>query len=597
MSYPARSVTSSAIHGAADTLALWVFAVLAVLQAIIVADLSDGALRTVGLAGLALTLLLTVVPTGRRGKLPAVALVALALAINFTWFLIAVPDPSRWRIMLVAVATGYVSTLLAILPASLLPRLRLGIWISALTLTLTVPLSEWIFAQTEPGRQLLSYNPTVIHWSGGTAPHPVLEEYYPPNTVATTYYRSNPNAYFTRDDTRSQQWQLNIADPASAAALQFPAGAADRATVTMARAAQQIWQVQLVYPGLTVADDDEVMVAFRVRAAQPRTIGVGVGQNHAPWESLGLYKQITVNSVWQDVLLPFHTKGGDDHARLHFDLGSDAAAVDIEQVQVRRRVSSMSMVRPIAASYSVEYRFNDQGCRGASLPSTPASGHRRILVLGDSYGLGVGVHQQDTMSVQLERLLNSGSGTARSDVVNCSVSGYATLQERQMYAIQAPFYRPAVVIVPMVQNDADSWRDDVRDGYFYERTKFDRLFLMWGVYQGLRHAKPPADFSKNVQELRALRDACAKNGARLVVVSFRNGNLEQGEWGRMAATIKAGVAGTDIIWADLGDAIKGQQDWRSLYVHPEGDFHPNAVAHAHAAAELARLLRANGLAN
>lgn len=598
MNAPASSANNTSFNrGTTVNVAVAAFGFLAILQGIIMLGSADGAIRWTGLAGAALTLALAFAPLGSRGKLSMIGVAALVLACNFVIFLILEPEPFYLRYLQVGVAAGYASMLVACLLALALPRFGLGILLSAMTLVLAFLLGEWSLSRTDVGA-LLSYNPDVMHWVGGTAPHPVLEEYYPPNTDATTFYDSDPNRYFTQGDVRSYQWQLNVADPATGAAMHFPDPApSDRVRVTAGRPAQQIWQVQLAYSGLAVKSGEDLMIAFRVRAEQPRTIGVGVGQNHAPWGTLGLYKEVKVETAWQDVLIPFSTSGADTNGRLHFDLGTSGDAVDIEKVQVRRRISSVSIVRPIAPVYSVNYRFNDHGCRGVSIPSAPAPGRRRILVLGDSYGLGVGVHEKDSMPARLEHILNSGAGADKFDVVNCSVSGYSTLQERQMYEIQAPFYQPAVVIVPMVENDADSWRSDVRNGYFYQRTKFDRMFLAWGVFQAVRHAKPPADFSKNVQELRRLRDLCAKNGARLVVVSFRNGEISASNWGPLARTVQAGVAGTDIIWKDLGDVVKGQQSWQSLYVHPSGDYHPNAIAHARAATELAGLLKANGLAD
>jgi hypothetical protein len=226
-----------------------------------------------------------------------------------------------------------------------------------------------------------------------------------------------------------------------------------------------------------------------------------------------------------------------------------------------------------------------------AVPGRP--GTRRVLLLGDSFALGVGVHEADTLAPQLQALLNASPGAARYQVINCAVSGFATRQERQMYELQAPFYRPDIVIVAMVENDDASWVQDVANGHFWIPGDLDRLFPTAAVLRKTSRMrdKPEPDFADSVRELRQLLALCQRDRARLAVVSFRNMSLDAGHWGVMARNVSAGLKGSDAAWLDLGDEMLRQHDWHNLQVYPGGDLHPNELAHRSAAQQLAALLR------
>jgi hypothetical protein len=230
----------------------------------------------------------------------------------------------------------------------------------------------------------------------------------------------------------------------------------------------------------------------------------------------------------------------------------------------------------------------------------PPPNRKRILVLGDSYSLGVGVHEEHTFSAQLQALLNEGRagapGSPEYDVINCSVSGYATLQERQHFEILAPIYRPDVVVLAMVLNDDASWRSDVANGYFHVPTKYERLLNVWSLLQFLRHEarKPSPEFSGSLKEVLRLKELCDRQNAKLVVFAFRNFPVQMG-WEKLVRTMSEGLAGSGVPFLDTGEKFLANRDWREFLVHAGGDLHPNEIAHRDAAEQVADLFRTHGI--
>lgn len=101
----------------------------------------------------------------------------------------------------------------------------------------------------------------------------------------------------------------------------------------------------------------------------------------------------------------------------------------------------------------------------------------RIVCLGDSCTIGVGVRQEDTYSKQLEMILQHRSKPDGPDyeVINCRVVGYGTRQERLSYEVFASKYEPDLVLVAMITNDDRAWYEDVEMGYYHYPTTAERL--------------------------------------------------------------------------------------------------------------------------
>jgi hypothetical protein len=95
-------------------------------------------------------------------------------------------------------------------------------------------------------------------------------------------------------------------------------------------------------------------------------------------------------------------------------------------------------------------RVNRAGLRGAEVSSQKASGVYRILVLGDSFTMGKGVHDSKTFSVILQEMLNVDSGdpeSGRFEVLNGGVDSYSPVLCYLRLKQLEPLLHPDFVVV------------------------------------------------------------------------------------------------------------------------------------------------------
>lgn len=98
---------------------------------------------------------------------------------------------------------------------------------------------------------------------------------------------------------------------------------------------------------------------------------------------------------------------------------------------------------------------NSRGLRDREYPYARVPGHRRVLVIGDSFAWGYGVDQNHVFSEVLEAALE------RAEVINAGVSGYSTDQELLWLRTEGVKYRPDLVILQMAGNDEEMNRRKV----------------------------------------------------------------------------------------------------------------------------------------
>jgi hypothetical protein len=503
----------------------------------------------------------------------------LELAFFAAWALPVRPLPAP-RQMYVGLYLGYgallVATVLAATRAIRLPE----------ALLLSTTLAGCLFATNFVLRFLdVDKAWPGAEWTGGAEPHPVLGYVYRPNSTASAKYPDNPRGYFDVSDPRNAIWNLETYE-GSAARLAFPPQDKQAVRIEIDRVAQTVpWHVQIRKAGLYVKEGRTYVVSFRARADAPRRIAFAVSQAHEPWQPLGLYGEADLGSEWRSVRQEFRALKDDDAARVHFDLGGHAAAVELTDVTLREPEGS-PIEPPVREAYTISFRFDDHGCRGPMRESPRPPGVFRVLLLGDSYVLGVGVHERDAVGERLQALLNQRTDGApvRYEVVNCGVSGYSTREERLFYETVAWRYEPQLVLVGMVFNDATSWSEDVAAGRTLRPGKAGEVFPLWDVVKKRTSQRPPSDFSRSVEELKTLRASAAQHGARLAAFAFRHSELV-GEWKSLVTTMEQALPGAHVPFVDLGPAITRDHSFERLIVH-EIDGHPNEIGHRLAAQAL-----------
>ncbi|MCA8957300.1 MAG: hypothetical protein KDC87_14590 [Planctomycetes bacterium] len=97
------------------------------------------------------------------------------------------------------------------------------------------------------------------------------------------------------------------------------------------------------------------------------------------------------------------------------------------------------------------YRVNELGLRGGPVAVPKPAGHKRVLVLGDSYAFGFGVAEKDTLAAQLQRAL--AAPHREVEVLNAGVPGYHTGQELQVLVRNGSKLAPDLVVLVYYAND------------------------------------------------------------------------------------------------------------------------------------------------
>lgn len=113
--------------------------------------------------------------------------------------------------------------------------------------------------------------------------------------------------------------------------------------------------------------------------------------------------------------------------------------------------------------FKVMMRTNSKGIRSdVEYPYEKPEGTKRIVVLGDSFGMGYEVELEDTFTQVMRRQLVDALGQ-KVEVINLSVSGYGTAEQLLMLQNEGVKYEPDLVLVTWHDTDSD---DNIRSNLF-----------------------------------------------------------------------------------------------------------------------------------
>ncbi|UCG57788.1 MAG: hypothetical protein JSU70_23350, partial [Phycisphaerales bacterium] len=114
--------------------------------------------------------------------------------------------------------------------------------------------------------------------------------------------------------------------------------------------------------------------------------------------------------------------------------------------------------RHTTPEYQISIRTNSKGIRAdEEIPYEKPDGVKRIVLLGDSFGMGYGVDLEDTFSSQMKKALEKAG--VRCEIVNLSVSGHGTAEQLITLRQEGLRYKPDVVLLAWHASDrADNVR-------------------------------------------------------------------------------------------------------------------------------------------
>ena len=112
--------------------------------------------------------------------------------------------------------------------------------------------------------------------------------------------------------------------------------------------------------------------------------------------------------------------------------------------------------RPMQKGFGLSGRveINRWGFRGRDWEIQKPAGTKRIAILGDSYGFGQGVDDEQTFASQLETMLNAVPGRKNTfEVMNFAAPGYDTGHEVKVLEHHALQFHPDLVLLQFFLND------------------------------------------------------------------------------------------------------------------------------------------------
>lgn len=116
----------------------------------------------------------------------------------------------------------------------------------------------------------------------------------------------------------------------------------------------------------------------------------------------------------------------------------------------------------VSPHYRIQMRTNSKGIRSdREIPYEKPAGVKRILLLGDSFGMGYEVDLKDTFLAQMEENLQKAG--IPCETINLSVSGFGNAEELIILREEGLKYSPDLVVLAWHSTD---YVDNIRSGLF-----------------------------------------------------------------------------------------------------------------------------------
>jgi len=252
-----------------------------------------------------------------------------------------------------------------------------------------------------------------------------------------------------------------------------------------------------------------------------------------------------------------------------------------------------------------KYNVNAEGFRGKYVPVERIGKTFRIMGLGDSFGFGQGVGEEEVYLEQLKKMLRQKMPEKRIEVINRSKPGWNTIKEYQYCSSKGYLYKPDVLVILYCLNDPEfggyflkplisiTWLEK-----FLERSHL--YFYMMKVYNGRvnpYHSYIHGLYQDGSQTVRVsmealgrIGDICRKDGIKPVLAicpllddienySFQKEHDFVRAWGE-----SAGFQVLDLLSSFRNSGYKTE----ALRVSRQNT-HPNAQGHRIIAESLSKL--------
>lgn len=333
--------------------------------------------------------------------------------------------------------------------------------------------------------------------------------------------------------------------------------------------------------------------------------GDGVSGGRTPWRVAAMIGGSVVALAAAECLLRATGAGRWDppSARLHLRRDTTRGYWELDPTNPPEHRWDGDPYGRLPAGAAMSYAISSDGLRGAS----PPPGARSVVLLGDSFTFGIGVPEDSTAAVRLERALAIPRAARPRDrplaVINAGVPGYGTREQAARLPDLLARFDPEAVVLVFVPNDALPIEDTFdREDFIRDtsspvgplrildawtsaaaRAERDRAVEAWylSYYVGERRAR----WEEARRGLLAMDEACRARGSAFGVAVFPLlHRLDERPLAVVHELVRSACASRDIPCLDLTPTL-AEAGERALWIHPT-DHHPSSDAHGRVAAAL-----------
>ncbi|MDA1311982.1 MAG: SGNH/GDSL hydrolase family protein [Acidobacteria bacterium] len=244
----------------------------------------------------------------------------------------------------------------------------------------------------------------------------------------------------------------------------------------------------------------------------------------------------------------------------------------------------------------VRYATNRDGFRDDEFPDAPG-GVEKLLVIGDSVAMGLGVPMEDSFPWVLETLLSKGdSDSALSPppvVYNLAVAGYSTAQEIRLLETSGLALKPSRILWSYVLNDPDTVDGGL--AFYFSAPRIELLRIAAAAMSKSTHlinnyrkaTSLKHDYYQFIHERYAekteaqfarLGEIQRQTGVPIdIIVSPVFGYVpgESYPWADIDARIRDLAVGNELGFLDLFDVL-GKHPWQEVL---QDELHPTTKGH------------------
>jgi hypothetical protein len=245
----------------------------------------------------------------------------------------------------------------------------------------------------------------------------------------------------------------------------------------------------------------------------------------------------------------------------------------------------------------VRYATNRAGFRDDEFPDSPGDDAERLLVIGDSVAMGLGVPMEQAFPQLLETLLSgdeTGSALNRPPLVyNLAVAGYSTEQEIRLLETRGLALKPSRILWSYVLNDPDTVDGGL--AFYFSAPRIELLRIAAAAMSKSTHlinnyrqaASLKHDYYRFIHERYAgkteaqfsrLGEIQRRTGVPIdIIVSpvFKYAPGEPYPWADIDARIRDLAMSNKLGFLDLFDVL-GKRPWQEVL---QDELHPTAQGH------------------